>query len=260
MEATSISDRMKDYYESRSASFLTRRIPVIIRIDGRSFSSFCRRFTMPYDPSLHAMLNGVMEYLCKNIQGTKFAQRHSDEMSFLLTDYDTNQTDAFFDYSVQKVVSIVASMATAEFCRQLMINGEFISPHEAWPQFDARAFSLPEHEIVNYFHSRQIDCIRNSISMQARAVFSHKETHGKTGDEKQEMLFSKGVNWGTLPQEQKTGFVCLKETIQKPIEKGPNIGQMFDRTVWGAKPAPADYASLKSLIESIPLRVEKANG
>ena len=230
-----------------------------------------------------------MLFLCDSLQGAKFAERHSDEISILVTDYDTNQTDALFDYSVQKIVSIAASMATGEFCRLLLIaeqgrrslaNGprpdfghlqgmfdkaSLAEPHlvlnETFPSFDARAFSLPEHEIVNYFHWRQLDAARNSISMFARAHFSHKQVDGKTGDEKQEMLFQKGVNWGKLPQEQKTGFVCFREMTEtkRVVPKGPQAGQTVSvkRAHWAVKPAPGHLAGLKSVIEGIPLRKEK---
>jgi tRNA(His) guanylyltransferase len=61
-------------------------------------------------------MNQVMFKLGSEIQGAKFGARHSDEISILVTDYDKLTTDAYFDYEVQKIVSVVVSMATAEFC------------------------------------------------------------------------------------------------------------------------------------------------
>jgi len=104
-----IGKRMKDYYESRNKTYLTRGIPVILRVDGKKFSSFCERFEKPYDFTFNFVLGQVMSYLCKKVQGTKFAIRHSDEISLLLTDTDTYKTEPFFDYKVQKIDSVVAS-------------------------------------------------------------------------------------------------------------------------------------------------------
>ena len=205
-----LGDRMKGNYESRSKVKLCRRVPVIIRIDGRAFSKFCRRFEYPFDQKLHDMLNEVTLHLCKNIQGVKFAERHSDEISLLLTDYDKITTDAFFDYEVQKICSVVASMATAEFCKRLIAN-EYLTYEENWPQFDARCFNIPESDIDNYFLWRIKDAQRNSIGMYARSMFSHKDLHGKNSKQMIEMMSKKGRPWGRLPQERKTGYIFLKD-------------------------------------------------
>ena len=120
MQYSDYDIRMKSFYEKRDVTYLTRRVPVIVRVDGKCFSSFCKRFQKPYDEFLNRSLNAVMYKLCSDIQGCKFAERHSDEISLLLTDYDSIDTDCYFDYKVQKICSVVAGVATAEFCRQLV--------------------------------------------------------------------------------------------------------------------------------------------
>lgn len=256
--------RMKDNYEKRSKTFLTRRIPVIIRVDGKSFHSFCRRFKKPYDEQLNVALNQVMLCLCKDIQGVKFAERHSDEISLLLTDYDTIATDAFFDYSVQKICSVVASIATSEFCRQLVLKSlridnrydsiwQKVNPLlelcESWPRFDARCFNIPEQEINNYFWWRMLDAKRNSISMVAQAYFSHKSLHCKSSDEMQEMLWQeKNINWSKLPQGQKIGFYCIKDKITSEVLTGP---QIVERNTWIIKESPSRKSELDAIMSCI---------
>lgn len=44
-----LGDRMKEFYENRSKTYLTRRTPVIIRIDGCHFHTFTRGLKKPYD-------------------------------------------------------------------------------------------------------------------------------------------------------------------------------------------------------------------
>ena len=146
MKYTDLDKRMKENYENRAKTYLTRRIPVIVRVDGKSFHTFCKRFKKPYDNFLNDALAQVLKHLCENIQGAKIGERHSDELSILITDYDSLQTDAYFDYNTQKISSIVASMATAEFCRILAQwpyqgkTGEYrefqISWDEKWPTFE----------------------------------------------------------------------------------------------------------------------------
>lgn len=107
--------RMKENYEKRSRSFLTRRTPVIIRIDGKAFHTFTKGFNKPYDRLLMTTMQETMQYLCEHIQGCVFGYTQSDEISLLLIDYTKLESDAWFDYQIQKVCSIAASMATMIF-------------------------------------------------------------------------------------------------------------------------------------------------
>ena len=110
-----IMQRMKDNYESRSHTFLTRRTPVIIRLDGKAFHTYTRNLEKPFDEGLIEDMQLTAKYLCENIQGAKCAYVQSDEISILLTDYDKLDTKAWFDYNVQKMCSISASLATGKF-------------------------------------------------------------------------------------------------------------------------------------------------
>lgn len=58
-----------------------------------------------------------MQYLCENIQGCVLGYTQSDEITLILVDYQTFRTDAWFDYQVQKMTSVAASMATMAFNR-----------------------------------------------------------------------------------------------------------------------------------------------
>ena len=259
--------RMKENYEKRSRNYLTRRIPVVIRVDGKCFSSFCKRFEKPYDEFLNNSLNKVTQYLCANIQGAKFAERHSDEISILVTDYDSIGTDCYFDYNVQKVCSVVASMATAEFCRILMkesVDSAYgdgdegiLLWGESWPSFDARCFNLPEHEIENYFWWRMLDAKRGSINMMAQSKFSHKSLQGLSCDQMQEKLWQeKQINWAKLPQGQKIGFTCERKTVDKPIPAGPRKGDMVERKIWDIVESPATKTELDDRIAAIKFTKE----
>lgn len=72
MNKDSLGDRMKGY-ENISRTYLTRRMPAIIRVDGKAFHTFTRGFQRPFD---EVMINSMWEtskYLCENIQGCKIA-------------------------------------------------------------------------------------------------------------------------------------------------------------------------------------------
>lgn len=227
-----LGKRMKENYENRAKNFLTRRVPVIIRLDGKAFHTFTKGLARPFDSLLMETMQETAKYLCENIQGCKLAYTQSDEISLLITDYDKLTTDAWFDYGVQKIVSVSASMATLAF-NKIFKNKyyEYVQPESInlqevkyWEKvkskidkalFDSRVFSLPKEEVCNYFIWRQQDCTKNSITMVAQSYFSHKELHCKNGNDKQDMLMlEKGVNWNNFSTPEKRGTCIIKQKIK----------------------------------------------
>ena len=208
-------------YENVQRNVLTRRTPVILRVDGRAFHTFTRGMARPYDQMLHNAMLETGTVLVREIQGAKVAYGQSDEISILITDYDTLQTDAWFAYNIQKMVSIAASVATIAFNRALDGYPTYDEPRKrTMAQFDARVFNLPREEVVNYFIWRQQDATRNSIQMMARTHFSHKECQGQSTKQ----LLAKYVQlregdpiktleqvWTESPTHFKRGW-CVKAT------------------------------------------------
>ena len=236
----SLGDRIKEFYENRAKHYLPRKVPVMMRLDGRSFHSFTKGFNRPYDEVFHNTMNATLLYLCKNIQGCKFGYTQSDEISLVLTDLDTSTTDGWFDYGVQKMCSVAASMATLEFNRQFIkaigdwwnkpyapmddvnkpLYDAYLKAIERGAMFDARVFSIPEEEVCNYFIWRFLDCYRNSVQMMGQTYFSHKELHGCSSAVIQEMLFTKlGINYNDMPLEFKRGVACIRTTDGWMLDK-----------------------------------------
>lgn len=204
-----IGDRMKDLYESRTRYMLPRRTFTIIRLDGKAFHSYTRGLKEPFDDQLMTDMDETAKFLCSGIQGAKFAYVQSDEISILLTDFDKIETDAWFDGCIQKMCSVSASMATGEFNRLRPSWGRLAF-------FDSRVFTIPyQTEVENYFIWRQQDCTRNSITAVAQSLYSHKELEGKNGDQKQEMVFQKGINWNDYAPKYKRGRGVIKEYYDK---------------------------------------------
>ena len=203
----SLGDRMKEFYENRTRNFLPRRTYTIIRVDGKAFHSYTRGLVRPFDEKLVNDMDETACYMCKNIQGAKFAFVQSDEISILLTDFEGLTTDAWFDGNIQKMVSISASLATAKF-NELRPNKIAL--------FDSRVFIIPSDiEVENYFIWRQQDTTRNSISSVAQSMFSHRELENKNTDQRQEMCFQKGVNWNDFSAKLKRGRLIVKQDYEK---------------------------------------------
>ena len=202
-----IGDRMKNFYEAPARHELVRRTPVIVRVDGRAFHTFTTHMQKPFDQILMDAMNAGAYAVSQEMQGFKAAYIQSDEASFLLTDYDTLQTSAWFGYVKAKVETICASVMTAAF------NGA-IAPHTSRPaHFDARAFNIPRAEVANYFLWRANDWNRNSVSMLCSSVYSHRAMYGKGRADQHEMLHEKGLNWADLDDREKNGTWIIGENV-----------------------------------------------
>ena len=222
-----LGTRMKTFYEQIPKTKLTRRTPVIIRIDGKAFHTFTRGFKKPFDDIFMKSMQETAKYMCENIQGAKFAYVQSDEITIILTDYDTLETDCWFNYRTDKLCSISASMATMAFNKYFMLAVEdyceynpdatleqrniYVSAAEKGAMFDARCFNIPKEEVTNLIYWRQLDATRNSIQMVGQAHFSHNELQDKTCNMIQDMLMTKyGINWNDFTTPCKRGTACIR--------------------------------------------------
>ncbi len=218
-DRSGLGDRMKKQYEAATRLFLPRRTYTIIRVDGRAFHTLLSGVEKPFDSHFIYLMDKVTVALVKET-GAEFGYVQSDEVSVLLTDFATIGTEAWFGSVVQKMASVAAGVATAEFnfhLRDTIANGFRVSA-ESRPVFDGRVFTIPDPvEVANYFIWRQRDCVRNSISMTAQAYFSPRQLHGKNGEEMQEMLWrEESVNWSEYSDGIKRGRVCERQIIPPP--------------------------------------------
>lgn len=257
MDKTTLGDRMKNNYENITRYYLTRRMPVIIRVDGRSFHTFTKGFKKPFDDVLVKTMQDTMKYLCENVQGCVLGYTQSDEISLVLTDYAELTTDAWFGNNLQKMCSVSASMATLTFNKAFNDNivkyidnnldadcgvtkdlTEYtkilINARNKGAMFDSRVFTIPKEEVCNALIWRQQDATRNSIQSVGQANFSKKELHGKSCNDIQDMLMlQKGINWNDYSTTLKRGSCCIKadDSLTEYDEVG-NICGYTKRSKW----------------------------
>ena len=242
-----LGTRMKEFYEGVPKTRLVRRMPVAIRLDGKAFHAFTRGFQKPFDEVLGKAMRETMKYLCENIQGCVLGYTQSDEITLILVDYQNLNSCAWFDYEVQKMCSIAASMATMAFNKAFASNvakqskrlySEYLEEKDAsyidtleiamnkGAMFDARCFNIPKEEVANLIYWRQLDATRNSIQMVGQANFSHRELQCKSCNEIQNMLLSeKEINWNNYPIPCKRGTACFK--VPNLVRQGENVEVEF---------------------------------
>jgi tRNA(His) guanylyltransferase len=236
-DRTSLGDRMKGY-EHVTRTSLTRRMPAIIRVDGKAFHTLTSGMARPFDANFTACMWAAAVRLCEEIQGAQIAFTQSDEINVLLVDYQTLDTQPWFDAGVQKMCSVSASVATQAFGETFRAR---FPASMARPLFDSRVFNLPREEVVNYFVWRQQDATRNSIQMVGQAHFSQKQLHGLSCDLIQEKLFQeKGVNWNDTPVCFKRGACAVRQTFEV---------DGAERSHWTIREQPPIFTQDRSFIE-----------
>lgn len=257
MDKTSLGNRMKNNYENISRYYLTRRMPVIIRMDMKAGHTFTRGMKKPFDDIFVKTMQETMKYLCKNIQGCVFGYTQSDEISLILVDYAELTTDAWFGNNLQKMCSVSASMTTLAFNKAFNDNivkyadshldpdygvtknlakytKILINARNKGAMFDSRVFTIPKEEVCNYFIWRQQDATRNSIQSVGQANFSQNELFGKSCNDIQDMLMTqKGINWNDYTTTLKRGSCCIKadDNLTEYDEVG-NICGYTQRSKW----------------------------
>lgn len=234
-----LGTRMKGY-ETVSKSKVLCRTPVIIRVDGKAFHTYTKKFNAandhslidsPFSHKLHIAMNQTACAMVQQIQNATIAYTQSDEISILLNDWKTLTTDQWYGGGIQKIASVAGSMATAyfnffiqkQFCNNIQLDDHGPLPTDISniPMFDARVFNIPKEEVANYFIWRQQDATRNSINMYARHFFSHKEMQGKRTSEVMDMLMlDKGVNWNDLETWKRRGSCAVRGSLKERLHPG----------------------------------------
>lgn len=205
-----LGDRMKDYEVAEAGRCLMPRLPILIRLDGKAFHTFTRGLDRPYDERLSNLMVGTTKFLVEQSNAI-IGYTQSDEISLALYS-DNYHSETYLGGRIQKLCSVLASMATAYFNHHL---AEAI-PEKAgkYAYFDNRVWNVPDlGEAANVFVWRELDATKNAISMAAQHYFSHSTLQGKKGNEMQEMLFSEhGVNFNDYPSFFKRGTYVRRVT------------------------------------------------
>ena len=261
-----LGERMKSQYEDRTRYFVPRRTYTIIRLDGKSFHTYTKGLDKPFDEGLSKDIDNAIIAMLPHIQGAVFAYTQSDEISVLVTDFALPTTSAWFDGNIQKMASVSASIITANF-NQLRANRQVqialekdldFAESDTWPlaYFDTRVFTIPDRiEVMNTFIWRNQDCIRNSVSMLAQSMFSHKELQGKSTTEMIRMTHDYNIGnhsgWLDLSPDLKFGRLIVKEKYLVGLTDHEDNANP-ERTRWVSKPAWKFTENKEQLLNMIP--------
>jgi len=242
MDKTSLGDRIKAY-EALSDIVLMKRVPVVVRLDGKGFSRLTKRMKCekPFDKWFVSAMSDTMVAVASKVQGCVIGYTQSDEISFVLINDRSLDAEPYFGNRILKIASITASMATARFNRLIFKLNPDIGEEAC---FDSRPFCVPDKvEAMNALIWRQQDCVRNSILSAAYYGIgkkvgrktAQKMMHGLDTSKLQDLMFQEiGVNWSTAyPSELRRGIITYRKKFAIDTPNGMAI-----RHKWITEGAP----------------------
>lgn len=165
-----LSRKFKDK-ESQFRIVIPKKSIVAVRLDGKAFHSFTKQYERPYDLNFMDAMNSVAKGIIESntLSGFMFAYVQSDEVTVFFNDTMNEKSELSFNGRVEKMTSILASVATGSFLRH--------SPDvKGLPLFDARVLVLEDvDEVQEYMDWRRLDARKNAITMAVSMLYTHKE-------------------------------------------------------------------------------------
>ena len=197
-------DKKMRIYEQSIDQRILPEMYMVARLDGRSFSRLTKEicdFEAPFDVRFRDMMVNTVKALMDCGFRVVYGFTESDEISLLF-----HPEENTFGRKVRKFNSILAGQASAVFSLQL---GQPIA-------MDCRIVPLPNEEKVrDYFLWRQEDAHRNALNAHCYWMLRREgldagaataELDGKSVSWKNELLFSRDINFDKLPAWQKRGI------------------------------------------------------
>jgi tRNA(His) guanylyltransferase len=216
LEEMDLGDRVKHFEMLQTTMVLDENQPICVRIDGKNFSTYTKHLKKPYDERLSKIMISTMNHLVEKSQA-KLGYTQSDEISLVFFKTDENQ-EMFYAGKIQKLASILASMATAKFAQEISKVTGIPEKADDLALFDCRIWNVPTlYDAAEVFAWRQDDAIKNSISMAAYANFPHNSLQEKNSRTKIEMLAAKGIVWDDYPEFFKSGTYAKRTLVNVPM-------------------------------------------
>ena len=240
MDFDALGDMMKKYEAAESERAALDGLPVVVRLDGRTFHTYTRGMLRPFDWRMQAAMVHAASVLVDDLHPA-VAYTQSDEITLIWT------RAVPFGGRFQKLASVGASVAAAAFNSWWYVNryGGYRGQIAA---FDGRAWQVPNREIaLDVLAWREYDAVKNSVSMAASSVYSHRELHGKGRADQMDMLHAKGINWNDYPAHFKRGVYLQRVTHERTLTDEERA-----RIPEGHRPPP-DATFLRSKVEVLEM-------
>lgn len=220
-------------YENSYDHFIISRIPVIIKIDGWSFSKVTSDINKPFCHKTMAIFGKTMMSLIKEIEGVVFGYCYSDKIILVLKNDKSFETEPWFGNKVQRLSSVSASLASYYFMQHLweMADAPKLNHQIA---FKSNVFAVPDiNEVINYLIYRQRLCNKFAVNKALYTLLSDKYgdklfsiLNDKSINERIDIINQHGANFDTYPKAYTNGFSSFYVT---KLVSNESSGSQFPR-------------------------------
>lgn len=242
------SIRMKSY-EKYYDSEIDLTKPIVVRVDGKRFSKYTSKIEKPYSIELWSSMYDTMNQVCDKIHAD-VAYYQSDEVTFIfLPKADTGKVSVVYGGRIQKMASVIASMFTAHFSKNIAEHNLNVPEHA---YFDARIFNVPSiGEATNNLLWRIKDAERNFVSCVFRYEFGHKLMQGLSCKEMLQYMSDNGVDVKEkYLKAYQSGIVTYKKYKNKETENGITKRSEYN-TMFGTIFSAMDFEDRVELFQDI---------
>lgn len=231
MSSIKLKDRINSYQELSDYKLLPR-VPLIIYINGRSFSKATELLDKPHCNKLSECLLSTTLRLCNEVDGAIFAYQFNDEIILIVRNDQNTDTAPWHDNKLQSICSATSSIATLHFnnCAkaiELNLVGE--------PIFRSHVFVVPNileaintliyKQQQNFYSSMQFACFYELLKKYDKHHIKEM-LNGLSVDEKNDILYQEcEIDFNSYHSSFRRGSACYK--VPKIIKDGTMKNKWF---------------------------------
>ncbi len=215
MDFNTLGDWCKYLEKNFSNEVMIPTLPVIIRLDGNNFHNYTKGLKRPFDENLTQLMIETTKFLVSETNAI-VGYTQSDEITLILYSSD-RKSSIYNDGKKQKILSKLTGKCVSFFNEK---RKELLPNHDKVANFDCRIYQVPTlMDACAQLLWRENDATKNSISMLAQSLFSHKELQNLNGNQMMDLMMTKNVNWNDLESKYKRGSYIKRIKTQKPFSK-----------------------------------------
>jgi tRNA(His) 5'-end guanylyltransferase len=159
---STLKARMQSYEDSTNNNIIPR-IPIAFIVNGRSFAKLTSTLNKPFDNKFSECMLSTMRRLCEVIDGVFFAYQYHDKILLLARNDQSNDTQPWYDNSIQQMTSCVSSEATLSFYKKINMDSLQVIGD---PVFLCKVFPVPNmQEAFNLVIQKQYECLYQSVNL-----------------------------------------------------------------------------------------------
>jgi tRNA(His) 5'-end guanylyltransferase len=218
MSSLKLKDRIA-LYENATDYKLLGRVPIIICINGRSFSKITSIIDKPYCEKFAECMYSTALRLAMEVEGSVFSYCFCDEIVIVARNDQSIETNFWYDNRIQKISSVTASIATLHFnnCAtaldlNLIGDAVFISNTFVVPNITEAINVIVSKQQLSFQKSLHFACLYELLKKQYDKNDIKEMIQGTSSDDKINLLQQEcNIDYNNYPIAYRRGIACYRQ-------------------------------------------------